>query len=254
MGVVKSGQLALPDVANRPSRNGVWWGGRRRGAGRKPKNGVKAGASHATRPAPSSGVPMHISLRVLGDVPRLRQRRGYQIARRALGNANRFEGARICEISIQHNHVHLLVEADDGAALTRAMRSFAITLAKNVNVRLTRRGVARRRGPVVEDRYHIVALRTPAQVRAAIAYVLCNWRRHGEDRRIEGPPRLTDRYSSGPFFAGWNVPLPPLIHDDDLPFPEDGRPPTKPASSWLLRDGWKLGGLLSPWTRPGPLH
>jgi putative transposase len=238
-----NGQLEMR-IPRRPSKNGVRWGGRRTGAGRKP-SGSKAGASHARRPVVSPKVPMHISLRVRAGLPRLRQRRGYQVARRALGIANRFDGARICEISIQHNHVHLIVEANDQAALTKTMKSFAIGLAKNVNNR-----IARRRGAVVEDRYHVVALRTRAQVRAALAYVLGNWRRHGEDLRIPGPPRKTDRYSSGPYFEGWDEP--PLI--TTLPFPDDGPLPVRRATTWLLRTGWKAHGLLSPWERPGPIN
>jgi REP element-mobilizing transposase RayT len=197
--------------------------------------------SHAARAAAVPDVPMHVTLRVLADVPRLRQRRGYQIVRDALRRANRFGDARICEVSIQGNHIHLLVEADSRGALTRVMKSFAISVAKRVVSRLRRR-----RGPVVEDRFHMVALRTPAQVRAAIAYVLGNWRRHGEDLRLPGPRRVTDAYSSGPCFAGWSIALPSLIE------PEDGWLPTLPATSWLLRVGWARDGLLDPFERPGP--
>jgi REP element-mobilizing transposase RayT len=238
MGRSNGEQMELA-VARRPSRNGRFWGGRRKGAGRKPANGVKAGAPHVVRP--KTRFPMHVSMRVLADVPRLRQRRGYQIARRALQKANRFEDARICEISIQGNHVHLIVEADTRGAMTRAMKSFAISFAKNVNARLRRR-----RGPVVEERYHEVALRTPAQTRAAIAYVLGNWRRHGEDVRMGGPRRMTDVYSSGPRFDGWSRPLPPHVR------PEDGWLPTTAGMSWLLRGGWRMAGLIDPFVRPGP--
>lgn len=241
------GQLGLPGVRKRPSRNGKRWGGRREGAGRKPKNGIKAGVAHDRRPAQLARVPVHVTVRLLDGIPRLRQRRGYQIAQRAVAMANRFEAARICHISIQHNHVHMIIEADDQAALTKAMRSFAICLARNVNTRL-----ARRRGPVLADRYHVVALRTPQQVHAALAYVLGNWRRHGEDQRLAGPPRLTNRYSTGPYFTGWTTPAPPLLWLTDLPFPDDGPLPVFFPQSWLLREGWKHAGPLSPWHRPGP--
>ena len=93
----------------------------------------------------------------------LRRRRGYQLARRALALANRFEAARICHLSIQRNHLHLIIEADDQAALTRAMRSFGVSLTKNANADLARDG------QVFADRYHLEKLDTPAQVRNAIA-------------------------------------------------------------------------------------
>jgi len=188
---------------------------------------------------------MHVTLRVVKGVPRLRQRRGYQVVRKAIGRANRLDGARICEVSIQGNHVHLIVEAESREGLTTVMRSFGIAMAKGVNARFERSG------RVIEDRYHVVRLKTPAQVRAALAYVLGNWRRHGED--VRGERARADRYSSGPFFGGWTVPAPPCIRVQDLPFPDEGALPTRFARSWLLQRGWRRHGLIDPWARPGPL-
>jgi REP element-mobilizing transposase RayT len=236
------GQMALPGVRKRPSKNGGRWGGRRAGAGRKP-TGPKAGTSHARRPAPSVKRPMHLTVRLTPGLRRLRRRRGYQMVRRAIGAANRFGGAWICEVSIQHNHIHLIAETTNQAALTKMMRSFGNSLAKSVN------GDASRRGAVVGDRYHAVILRTPSQVKAALAYVLGNWRRHAEDLRLQGPRRLADRYSTGPCFTGWDTGPP----SGQLPFPDDGPLPVSPARSWLLRVGWRTCGLISPWTRPGPV-
>ena len=238
-----AGQMALPGVRRRAG-NGTRRGGRREGAGRKP-TGDKAGVGHARRPAQSPHRPLHITLRLVPGLPRLRRREGYRMARRALGLANRFPGARLCHLSIQGNHLHLIVEVDDRAALTAAMRSFGITFAKGVNAGLGRQG------RVLADRYHVVVLRTPSQTRAALEYVLGNWRRHGEDRG--GPPRRTDRFSSGPFFTGWTVPAPAFLWWKDLPWPDDGPLPIRLPRSWLLTEGWRRGGgPLSPWHRPGP--
>ena len=238
-------QLRLRGVPVRPPKNGNGHGGRRAGAGRKPANGVKAGVSHLGRPQQSRHVPLHVTIRLVGGVRSMRRRRGYQVAQRAMALANRFEEARLCHLSIQRNHLHLIVEADDQRALTRAMKSFEISLSRNVN------GELRRRGRVIADRYHLEKLRTPAQVRAAIAYVLGNWRKHGEDD-LPGPPRLMDRYSSGPYFTGWDTGPPlPIMRFDAMPFPEDGPLPIRFPTSYLLREGWKRHGLLSPWHRPG---
>ncbi len=236
------GQLALPGVRKRAG-SGIGWGGRRVGAGRKPA-GRTAGVTHTARPPQSARLPLHITIRIVAGLPRLRRRRGYVVARRSLALANRLPGIRICEVSIQGNHVHLIGEADDRAALTAAMRSFGISFAKNVNAGLGRKG------RVLADRYHVVVLRTPAQTRAALEYVLGNWRRHGED--LAGPRRRTDRFSSGPFFTGWTVPAPDFLWWKDLPWPDDGPLPIRLPRSWLLTVGWRRGGLLSPWHRPGP--
>ena len=83
--------------------------------------------------------------------------------------------------------------------------------------------------------------------------MLGNWRKHGEDRDLPGPPRRADRYSSGPYFTGWDTgPPPQVMRFDALPFPEDGPLPLRFPTSYLLREGWKRRGLPSPWHRPGP--
>lgn len=235
-------QLPLPGVRRRPG-NGTGWGGRRANAGRRAA-GHKAGVSHAPRAGQSPRLPLHVTIRLVGGLRRLRRRKGYVIARRALALANRHPGVRICHVSIQNNHLHFVIEADDRAALTRAMRSFGISFAKNLN------GDLGRSGRVLADRYHVVVLRTPTQTRAALEYVLGNWRRHGQDRG--GPRRRTDRFSSGPFFAGWTVPAPDIMWWRDLPWPDDGPLPIRFPQSWLLTTGWKRGGALSPWHQPGP--
>jgi len=240
-------QLRLLGVPSRPPKNGNRHGGRREGAGRKPKNGVRAGVPHARRAAQTPNVPVHVTFRLVDGLPRLRNRRGYQLVQRAMLFANRLEEVRVCHMSIQQNHLHLIVEADDEQALSRAMKRFAVTFAKNLN------RVLGRSGTVFADRYHTERLETPTQVRNAIAYVLGNWRKHGADRDIGGPPRRTDRYSTGPFFDGWDSgDTPQVFFRKDLPFPEDGPLPIRFPKSWLLTVGWKRLGLISPWHRPGP--
>jgi len=42
-------------------------------------------------------------------------------------------GFRIVQYSVQADHVHLIVEAENDAVLTNGMRSFAIRFARRVN-------------------------------------------------------------------------------------------------------------------------
>ena len=73
---------------------------------------------------------------------------------------------------MQGNHLHLLVEADDGKALSRGMNGMGVRVARGLN------RVMRRRGRVLGDRYHSHILRTPTEVRRARAYLLQNARKH----------------------------------------------------------------------------
>ncbi len=67
---------------------------------------------------------------------------------------------RIVEFSIQNDHVHLIVEADDEDALSRGIKSFAVRAIRRVNEKLRRR-----RGRVWGDRYHRRDLKSPLEVR-----------------------------------------------------------------------------------------
>src|SRR5262249_61785839 len=74
-------------------------------------------------------------------------------------------GFRLLLYSVQDNHLHLIVEADDAPALVRGLRGLAIRIARAVNRALGRRG------PVWGDRYNARALTTPRVGRHALVYV-----------------------------------------------------------------------------------
>jgi hypothetical protein len=105
--------------------------------------------------------------------------------------------------------------------------------------------VFRRAGPVLADRYHHRVLRTPREVRNALAYVLNNFRKHGAQhsdlRRPFGP--ALDPASSGRWFTGWTrAPASPAA---------DETAPVAAARSWLRRVGWWRHGRIDPREVPG---
>src|SRR5689334_812029 len=69
-------------------------GGKRRGAGRKPK-GRRAGSPHKTRPDHKSRYPVHVTLRVVSEVGSLRRRCAYDAIREATITTARREDFRI---------------------------------------------------------------------------------------------------------------------------------------------------------------
>src|SRR5213594_2538617 len=91
---------------------------RRRGKkpGRKPK-GPRAGSPHRTRPELRARHPVHVVLRVVPAVGNLRRRSTYKAVREATLTTAVREDFRIVHLSIQRNHLHLLVEADHKGAL-----------------------------------------------------------------------------------------------------------------------------------------
>ena len=185
---------------------------------------------------------MHVSLRVCKEVGRLRRRAAYAAIRAAVAVCLGRTDFRIVEASVQGNHIHLIVEADDKRALANGMRAFMISAARRLNQAVGRKG------PVFE-RYHMTIVRTPRQARHAIAYVVNNWRRHREDlagvRQRRAP---IDPYSSGPSFDGWRH------RPAELGLPAGYKPLlVVGARSWLLTIGWRLHyPLIGVDEMPGP--
>jgi hypothetical protein len=184
---------------------------------------------------------------------------------------------RIVHLTVQYDHLHLIVEAQDKASLSNGMRSVAIRIARSVNALVVRRG------RFWADRWHGRALTSPRQVRTALVYVLANFRKHS--RHALGPG--IDPFSSGAWFDGWQMEAvvggverqsgrgaerAPPAHDaqregavERLPEParsvsEPARSvlgparslpeawhesvPVRPPQTWLARTGWRLYGPL----------
>src|SRR5215218_6931171 len=99
--------------------------GKRRRAGRKPK-GARAGESHEARLDFKRYHGLHVVMRVAPAVGSLRRRKLYKAMRDATITAALREWFRIVHVSLQRDHVHLIVEADDKAALARGMQGFTI--------------------------------------------------------------------------------------------------------------------------------
>jgi REP element-mobilizing transposase RayT len=200
----------------------VNWGGRRRGAGRKPK-GEQAGVSHAKRPTLASRFPVLVTLRLRPGLPSLRYDDSHAVLKSALSAGSR-EEFRVVHYSVQTNHLHLLVESKDERSLARGMIGLAVRIARRLN-RLWRRA-----GQVFADRYHAILLRTPRAVRGALVYVLQNARKHGA-----WVARRPDVFSSGAWFDGWRGSSNPADSSSSL---------LEKARTWLLTVGWRRHGLI----------
>lgn len=215
-------------------------GGRRRGAGRPPK-GERAGALHEARPELLARYPVHVTLRAIAAVGHLRRRCVYQAVREATITAARREDFRICHLSIQHNHIHLLVEANDKRALASGMQGFQISAAKQLNAVLSKgKSGPRRRGSVFPERYHAEIITSPRQARHALNYCLNNWRKHKEDLRPPMSEWTIDWFSSAVMFPGW-------VEYGEEPFLWRGPDTYDPLvvrqpKTWLLREGYRRGG------------
>ena len=198
-------------------------GGKRKRAGR-PKSGYYASERHKKRPKLSGREPVLITARVSKATASLRRMSVFHAIRRALRTVLAHDGFRVVHVSVQRTHLHLIVEADNQPKLSRGMQALLISAAKRINTCM------RARGTVFPDRYHERVIDSPRQCRNAIAYVLNNFRRHGEDR---GRTWLVDPLSSAVNFGGWRE----LAGTNQLFGTPDWyeRLPTSTPRTWLPR-------------------
>jgi putative transposase len=199
-------------------------GGKRPGAGRK-RLAPRPRVPHRKRPQLASRFPVHVTVRLRADLPRLRGAGPAKVLKQAFVYGCDKGVFRICQFSVQGNHVHLVCEARDAVALARGIQGWKIRVARRLN------RYWGREGRLFDDRYHAVILTTPGQTRNCLVYVLNNARRHRES------VATVDIYSSAWYFDGWR--------SDDWRrgfAPPDNRdgPPVARASTWLLRTGWRL--------------
>jgi REP element-mobilizing transposase RayT len=202
-------------------------GGKREGAGRKPKVAGRPGLPYRPREIHGKSDPEHVTMKVVKGVRNLRSKDVCKVIFKYFRDrAKKAKPAfRVIHFSVQWNHLHLIAEADDDDAFSDGMRSLAISLAKRVN------HATGRRGRVFADRFHSRALTSPREVRNCILYVLQNAAHHGQAQ----PRDRLDRPSSAFWSDVWITPPPKLDLDS----------PVHDPTVWLLTTGWLEHGRLA---------
>jgi REP element-mobilizing transposase RayT len=158
----------------------------------------------------------------------------FRVVKSALRAGAQRDGFRLVHYSVQSNHLHLIVEAHDAEHLSRGVAGLCVRLARHINRHFGRRG------RLFATRFHARPLKTPREVRNALAYVLLNHRRHGA--RLRDDDVAFDPCSSSACFDGWHERPPDLPHDVVG---------TRPPRTWLLTTGWRRHRLLRTDETPG---
>lgn len=155
-------------------------GGRRPGSGRKRLH--SKGVSHREREQVTGRTPVHINFKYRVTI---KNKAALKLLKKAIMNGRR-HGLRVLHFSLQYNHIHLIIEADNNDILTRGMRSITVTFAKGLN-----------QGRIQLERYHLHVLKTITETKNAIRYVLFNKQKHEK-----GTYSTIDEYTS---FPGWEM-------------------------------------------------
>lgn len=149
-------------------------GGRRPGSGRKRIH--SKGVAHRNREKVHRRTSLHISFKFKAFI---KNKYCLALLKRAILNGRK-QGLRVLHFSLQHNHVHLIVEADSNDLLTKGMRSLTVTFAKGL-----------KKGRVQVERYHLHVLKSVQETRNAIHYVGFNKQKHEK-----GTYSTIDEYTS----------------------------------------------------------
>ncbi|MBL8897787.1 MAG: transposase, partial [Planctomycetes bacterium] len=165
---------------------------------------------------------------IADGLPSLRRGGALKLVLAALSASSNRHGMRIVQYSIQRDHLHLLVEAEDRTCVARGMNALLSPLARALNK------LWGRRGKVFPERYHDEVISTPTQARNALRYVLQNGKKHGVVAQSS-----IDLCSGASSFDGW-IQRPSIASMSTAPVVAT----VAPASTWLLTTGWRRHGLL----------
>ena len=143
-------------------------GGARIGAGRPRGSRTTTRIPHTKRPSVSRHRPHHITVRVSRGTWNLRSQRCFRPIAAALRGTSQHGKLRVVHFSVQHNHIHLIVEADSRPSMSRGLRFLISRIARGLNE------VMEASGSRFDDRYHEHILRTPAEALNALRYVIGN--------------------------------------------------------------------------------
>lgn len=218
---------------------------------RRPRKGVKLGrpprpervgfVPHSPRPEHKERHPVHVTMRCVRNLPSLRSQRITNMITNVI-RASVARGIRLLEYTIQHDHLHLMAEAEHKTKLARGMQYLFSRIALALN------RMIKRKGSVFRDRHHRRVLKTPTEVRRVLVYILFNSRKHDPSLlHDEAAVDWIDEASSAMWFEGWAP--------DARPPPEEvrrkreaiGDSPLATAKTWLARIGWQKGGGPLRW-------
>jgi putative transposase len=179
-------------------------GGARKNAGRKrvdPDSVIHYARAKFSRP-----MAVHVVLTMAKAVYNLRSRRSFTVIARSLFKSSGRFGSSVIEFAVQGDHIHLLLQTASSQMLTKAVQGLEVRIARGLN------RMMKRSGKVFADRYFVVILKTPSQVRNARHYVRNNFRKHLAQYRpdVKLPSTFVDPYSSqSPLVVGW-LPAPTI--------------------------------------------
>lgn len=132
---------------------------------------------HIERPIFYKTRSFMITIKVKKNKAEIRNKTVLSLLKRAIMNARR-QGLKVIHFTLEYDHAHFLIEADNHIILAKGMQSLGVTLAKAINK------ARKQSGTVYKNRYHFNRITTPRQLRNVMNYIFTNGRKHGRTKDI----------------------------------------------------------------------
>ncbi len=194
---------------------------------------------------------MHITVKARKGLPSFRSQRIHNMMLKVLRNQiyvmrKYTQAFKVAHFSIQTNHIHIMIEANDTKTLRSGVSGLVIAFARQLAKLL-----GRKKCKVWAERFHSRELHAPRDVRNVLSYIFQNYKHH----EITHGTGIVDRYSSARWFDGWYQEVLITIPIDESAYMR-GPPAWIPSTAgqprtWLLGTGWKeKHGKLNMMDRP----
>jgi hypothetical protein len=147
-----------------------------KGAGRKAIH--DKGIRHIKRPEIKRASPLHLTIKV--KKAQIQNKYILKSLKHAIMRARRM-GLKIIHYSLEHDHVHLYTECSSNEILTKSMKAFGVSFAKNINAHF------KSCGQVYKTRFHLRILKSATEVKHVINYILKNGIKHKRTKSVFDP-------------------------------------------------------------------
>jgi len=139
-----------------------------------------AGIRHTSRPFLKRPASLHLTIKVQRNKDEIKNKSVLKLLKHAILRA-RFQGLKVLHYSLEYDHVHLLIEADNNHILGKGMQAFGVTMAKGIN------RLKRLKGAVYKHRYHFRQISSPRQLKSVMNYIFTNGMKHGTAKTMVNP-------------------------------------------------------------------
>jgi len=162
------------------------------------------GIRHIARDKIKRLTVMHLTVKIEKAKAGIRNKDTLKLLHKAILKARK-QGLAIVHYTLEYNHVHMLVEANNNEILGKGMQAFGICFSKGINK------LKALKGRVFKTRYHLRKLRTQNEIKNALNYILGNAIKHKTSSFVHLYNSLGAINNFTPLYAGFELMLEDLF-------------------------------------------